>query len=388
MLVRPYSRPHQRHILIADDDRYNGGLLRKLLQSDYQITVVANGSEALDVIHHHAVDLLLADIRMPVMDGLELLHAIRTSNNLSYLPVILISGLTESEDVARGLALGANDYVTKPIDQQVALARVRTQMQLKELMDEHKQAIIELQSVQQMRDRFFNIASHDLKNPMNNIRMAEFLLRNYVQDEPEATMMLDNIELALEAMQEIVANFLDTAVLQSQALDLMFESVPVKDVIWDVIAQYEMTARKKMTTLNVGDSEGIVHADPRRLQQCIGNLVSNAIKYSPLNAVVHLWSELTQDGVRICVGDQGPGIPANEAERLFKEFGKLSTRPTAGESSTGLGLWIVKQLVVLQNGRVGFECPPQGGTIFWVEIPYAADQGAPGQSQPRYASTA
>jgi signal transduction histidine kinase len=116
---------------------------------------------------------------------------------------------------------------------------------------------------------------------------------------------------------------------------------------------------------------GVICADRQRTTQVLNNLLSNAIKYSPRGSTVTIWAENSEQSVHILVADQGPGIPAEERSRLFTQFGKLTTRPTEGENSTGLGLWIVKHLVTLQNGQVGVECPPEGGSIFWIELPAA-----------------
>src|SRR5690606_35087449 len=136
-----------------------------------------------------------------------------------------------------------------------------------------------------------------------------------------------------------------------------------------VVAIYTIPAQKKDIRFDAADLPGMVLADRARFNQVLNNLVSNAIKYSPPHSTVTLWSEIHSGIVRTHVADQGEGIPADERQKLFTEFGKLSTRPTAGESSTGLGLWIVKHLVSLQDGAVGVDCPPEGGSIFWVDLP-------------------
>jgi two-component system, sensor histidine kinase and response regulator len=382
----PYTRTQKRfHILIADDDFVTAVILRRMLEPEYRVTVVENGHLALDTLSRESIDLTIIDINMPIVDGFEVLKTIRNTPSYAYLPVILVSAMVDSDDIARGLKLGANDYLTKPIDRQITLARVNTQLQLKALMDAHQQAIEELQAAQQMRDRFFSIASHDLKNPMNNIRMAQFLLREYLEHIPNAMILLNNIDLSLESMQEIVHDFLDNAVLQGHALDLELECLKVEDLLWEVVMQYNISAHKKRILLDTGDVEGVVVGDRSRLTQALSNLVSNAIKYSPIDSVVTLCTAAYKDRIRINVSDHGPGIPDNEHDMLFKEFGKLSNRPTAGETSTGLGLWIVKQLVTLQNGCVGFESPANGGSIFWIEMPmWIPDNSAVSNNQDCY----
>src|SRR5690606_34073770 len=126
------------------------------------------------------------------------------------------------------------------------------------------------------------------------------------------------------------------------------DDVLVEDALWDVIIQFNISAQKKNIVLKLDEVAGHVRADSRRWVQALGNLVSNAIKYSPRDTVVKLSTQRKDDVIRILIQDQGPGIPEEERERLFSEFGKLSTTPTEGEGRTGLGLWIVKQLVTLQ----------------------------------------
>jgi two-component system, sensor histidine kinase and response regulator len=358
-----------RHILIADDERHSLILLQHILERDYQVTGVEDGREALQVLRQGVFDLVVTDINMPFIDGFGLLKAIRETPELAHLPVILISGLSDSEDIARGLKMGANDYLTKPVDTQITLARVGSQLQLKELVDAHKEAISELQAIQKMRDRFFRIASHDLKNPMNNIRMAQFLLRSNVGDNAESIKLLDNIEIALDTMQEIVRDFLETAALQSEAIDLELDRVEVDELLWEVLMQFNIAATKKDIQMDVQDSGLSVVGDRKRLSQIFSNLLSNAVKFSPHGRKVLLWAESRGDVVRVNVRDWGPGIPEDEREMLFREFSRLTPRPTGGENSTGLGLWIVKQLAVLQNGSVGADFPQEGGSIFWIDIP-------------------
>lgn len=369
--MQPIGYP-TAHLLIVDDDEALTVLLRGILEPHYHVTVNSNGQEALHLLPQHKYDLILCDIHMPDFDGFQVLAGVRNMPDYADTPVILISGVSDSSDIVRGLEKGANDYLSKPVDKQVALARIRTQLALKQSLDAQKQMIHELKNVQVMRDRFFHIASHDLKNPMNNIRMAHFLLRGMLEDDPSADVLLENIEIALDSMQSIVGDFLDLAAIQSQALDLKLDDVLVEDALWDVIIQFNISAQKKNIVLKLDEVAGHVRADSRRLVQALGNLVSNAIKYSPRDTVVTLSTERKDETIRILIQDQGPGIPTEERGLLFSEFSKLSTTPTEGEGRTGLGLWIVKQLVTLQNGLVGAEFPECGGSVFWVELPVAS----------------
>ncbi|MEZ4667947.1 MAG: hybrid sensor histidine kinase/response regulator [Anaerolineae bacterium] len=359
-------------ILAVDDESSNLLLLQRLLQRYYRVICAPNGQSALDMLAQMSFDLVLLDIMMPGLSGYQVLQKIRANADYAEMPVILISALNDSKDISAGLERGANDYIIKPIDPEVALARVHTQITLKKLQDERKQAMLELQAAQEMKNHLMRIASHDLKGPLQNISMVSSLLRKQKLDIPNAPAWLDALDASTDTMQTVIEDFLDTASLYNTQLDMTLVSVPIQTIVGNLIKQYQVHAARKEITLEMQDCSGRIMADPSRFAQALGNLISNAIKYSPFNTIVRIWTTQEFGQIYVCVADQGPGIPESERDKLFTQFGKLSTRPTDGENSTGLGLWIVKHVVNLQGGDTGVECPPEGGSIFWIQMPSAA----------------
>lgn len=356
------------HILVADDDVFNLQLLKRVLQHDYRVTTVSSGELALKALQCDTFDLAVLDVMMGLIGGFDVLEAIRQLPGGADMPVIMLSALSQTQDVVRGLQLGANDYITKPFDVDVVRARVERQLTIRQALAERQAMITHLKDAHEMKDHFLRIATHDLKSPLNNIRLAQYYLRDLVGQDPNAVSALDTIDETVNWMNRLVEDFLDTSLLKSGSAELQLTPVTVEEVLWQVVDQYNSSANRKNITLLFGSTEGVTLADRSRLMQIVANLVSNAIKYSPPNRFVTLSSEVRGDRVRISVADEGPGIPVEEQTGLFKAFGKLSPRPTAGESSSGLGLWIVKELAELHQGAVGIECPPDGGSIFWVEL--------------------
>ncbi len=359
----------QPRILAVDDDPINIELLKRMLGELYDLSTARSGREALSLLEQQSFDVMLLDIMMPGMSGLEVLEKVREKYPQTDLPVILVSALADTRDVVRGLKLGANDYITKPVDVNLARARVDTHLQIKWLSDERRSTIAELRELQKMHERFFRIASHDLKNPLNNIQMAYSLLRDMFPDREEVLNILNIMHTSLGNMWEVVEDFLDTIILRTNPENLLFECVSLSKLMFEVMMQYSISASNKNIKLEFGNTEGHTWGDPRRLRQIFTNLVSNAIKYSERGGEVLIWSETRADVVRIHIADRGPGIRPEERDKLFTEFGKLSNRPTAGEVSTGLGLWIVKHLSTLHNGTVGVDDREGGGSVFWVELP-------------------
>lgn len=363
--------PERARLLVVDDELMNRRLLERIFQREYTVVPASSGHEALEILEDTPIDVVLLDVMMPGLSGLQTLERIRKNPYTANLPVILVTAMVAKEDIVRGLQLGASDYVTKPIEQDVLAARVRTQVTLKRLMDEREAQLEELTRVQEMKDRFLQIASHDLKGPLGNVDMATHLIRRFIADidNPQAAHLLDLIEVSVETMKTVIADFLDAAALQTGGLQLKLEPISLEPAVLEIVDQYALRAHKKDITLHVAQLPGAIYVDLARFEQVMGNLISNAIKFSPHGATVSIWAETDHERTRIYIADQGPGIPQEERHHLFTQFGKLTPRPTDGESSTGLGLWIVKNLVRLLHGDVGVECPEEGGSVFWIELP-------------------
>lgn len=363
------AAPAVPHILLADDDSSNLVLLRRVLERDYKVTAVRNGDEAIAALSREKFHLAILDVVMGYTDGLQVLNFVRQMPEGADLPIILISAMARSEDIVRGLEMGANDYITKPFDVSVVRARVERQILIKQALDQRQAIISSLQDAQEMKDNFLRIATHDLKSPLNNIRLAQYYLRDIVGQDPTAATALDAIEETVDWMNALVQDFLDTSMLKNGKAELQLQPTSVADVTWQVVDRYSPTANRKDIMVLMGEMEGLALADPARLAQIIGNLLGNALKYSPHGACVALSAETRGSRIRISVSDEGPGIPPAQREKLFTAFGRVGAEASDGESSTGLGLWIVKELAELHGGEVGVVCPPDGGAIFWVEIP-------------------
>lgn len=375
---RPSSKSTPHHdsifrLLVVDDEPINRTLLKRLFDAEYAVFEASNGTEALHMIQQHNIDMVLLDVMMPGMSGFEMLEILRHKPETADLPVIMVSARADDQAIVQGLQLGANDYITKPINIDIARARVQAQAEKKRLSDHLKQTIGELKAAQKTRENFLRIVAHDLKGPLTNMRMGFYLLRDMIDYPDDAQEVLENIDTSLASMHDMINVFLDAATVEAGALNPNPVCLPVQDVIRRNLDQYALVAAKKRIRLHVEPDDHELFADPQLLSQIIGNLVNNAIKFAPPETCVTVWTEANRHWTRIHVADQGPGIPIDERGRLFEMFGKLSNRPTGTETSTGLGLWIVKHLTELLGGRVGAECPPDGGSIFWVMLPSCED---------------
>ncbi|MEO1287240.1 MAG: hybrid sensor histidine kinase/response regulator [Chloroflexota bacterium] len=364
-------------LLVADDDELSLMLIQQILHDVGDIDTVTNGRDALLKIEETEYDIVILDLMMPVMTGLDILQIIRSTKDISALPVILVSGIRDEEKVAWGIRMGANDYVSKPLDTNVMHARVNTQLRLKRLHDERNLLINRLQSASQLKTRMMQIASHDLKNPMNNLTMLTEIMMREADDNQKLTQMLQTQRDSLNTMVTVVNDFLDAS-QSTDGVSLQLERIHAIEILQQVVRQYSVMASSKQIDVKLRQIRGTVIGDERRLSQVIGNLISNAIKYSPTESDIYVYTEIDPEQMRwrLNVVDSGQGIPEEEQQYLFKPFSKskISTEPTAGEASTGLGLWIVAEMMKIQKGDVGMYNDPEGGACFWIELPLAPDE--------------
>lgn len=229
----------------------------------------------------------------------------------------------------------------------------------------------------QEKNEFLGIAAHDLKNPLAGIRSsAEILLRYYIQEE-RAAKFIQNIIVSTDQMLDIVTNLLDVNKIESGGYEVHIRRIPL-EVFDKKIENYQARAAEKAIMLSHEPIDAAILADEFALHQVFDNLISNAIKFSPkwskvaVRMVRHL-SESGEAKVRIEIQDEGPGLTEQDKLKLFSKFARLSAKPTGQESSTGLGLSIVKRLVEAMGGQVWCESEHGKGATFIVEFMEAVD---------------
>jgi hypothetical protein len=230
----------------------------------------------------------------------------------------------------------------------------------------------ELQRFNELRNTFLGIAAHDLRHPVGYIQLAAQLL----MDESLEPTGLDTLEI-IEGIQKqvdhmicLIDELLDVTSLDAGEVTLKKGLIEMKYFLGEVVARHTQNAAVKGTQIfldHVPDGMGM--ADHHRLNQVIDNLVSNAIKYSPPGSEIKVSARKSEQGWKVFVQDQGPGITFEDRERLFQDFARLSAKPTGGEKSTGLGLAIARRVVEAHGGEIGVDDAPGGGSIFWFTLP-------------------
>ncbi|MBN1310007.1 MAG: hybrid sensor histidine kinase/response regulator [Anaerolineae bacterium] len=363
-------------VLIVDDSiDAIASLADQLELEGFTAIPVNDGSTALEIIRSSPPDLVLMDVMMPGLTGMEVLQAIRDNPATAELPVILLTALDAPQDVVRGLELGASDYVTKPPQFEILVARVRTQLKIKRLQADQQRDLRQLQELDVLKNKFMRIAAHDLKSPLNNITLGVQILEQYgdelTQVDPDIQQILETIDSATTLMISIINGFLDFQAIQAGKLTLDTQPIQLNTIIKSVLQQFTPYADRKGITLQaeLGKRMPKCMADPDRLMQVINNLLGNAIKFSPKGNVVIIRTCVRGSYLRVEIEDHGPGIPAEDRPLLFQEFSMLKKQPDSMEAGSGLGLSIARNLVELHDGQIGVESTVGVGSTFWFELP-------------------
>jgi signal transduction histidine kinase len=215
------------------------------------------------------------------------------------------------------------------------------------------------------------IAAHDLRNPLSSIIGFAELIRTERESIDDARRHAGIIVAAAERTLKLVSDLLEASVLDAGQIKLQPVPCDLSVLLADAIGRVSTRTQAKQQQIDFRPTSGaIVLADVERLDQVFENLLTNAVKFSPLKGLIEVWIELDAERARVAIRDYGPGLSADNRRQLFKRFQRLSARPTGGESSTGLGLAIVKDLVELHGGNVRAESEGIGrGATFFVELP-------------------
>ena len=369
------AHPTPRIVIVDDSAASTDALATHMSLEGFHADTFNDPLEALEALRDDPPDLVLMDVMMPGMNGLAVLKALRAQPATAQVPVILLTALDDTDDIVRGLDLGANDYVTKPPQLELLAARVRTQLNLKRLQDQRERDIAELRRLNAIKDKFLQIAAHDLRTPVHNITLGlDLLTRHYQKSDckiAEFDTITRSMNNALGIMRSIVNDFLDLQAIRSGSIELEPQPMRLNALVESVLEQYAPHAQQKRIELRLGLDPDLPESigDPNRLTQVIANLVSNAIKFSPPGTVIGVRTRQVNRRQLLEVADSGPGIPQEEMPLLFQEFARLSPQPTGGEKSSGVGLSIARHLVELHGGTIGARSKLGHGSLFWVELP-------------------
>jgi len=371
-------------ILIVDD------LAEKLLvystllrDSDAEIVQASSGTEALKRVLEGSFAVILLDVNMPDMDGLETATLIRGHRNGRHTPIIFITSYADEVQIARGYELGAVDYIMTPVVASVLRTKVKVFVDLYEanaalaranqdLEARVKARTAELEQLSRLKDEFLATMSHELRTPLNAIFGWVTLLRTRRLDAPTQERALETIERNARAQKRLIEDLLDVSRIVTGKVALEIVTVDPRRVVEAALETMQPTAQAKgIHIVPVLDTAaGTVRGDFARLQQVMCNLLSNAIKFTPSGGRVEVCLARRNDEAEIAVSDSGQGIKPEFLPLVFDRFRQEDGSISRRHGGLGLGLAIVRHLVELHAGSVEAHSEGEGkGSRFVVRLP-------------------
>jgi signal transduction histidine kinase len=395
--VPKIDAPEARTLLVVDDQEGVIAAVVELFRGRYQVLGAHNVEEALEILRHGDIAVVMADQRMPQVSGSELLAQIATFD--PDVTRILMTGYPDLDAVMQAINQGKiYYYIPKPWEPSELEAIIDKAFEYHDLLRERRRLITELQqannaleakvlarteelqeknaaleAMNTLKNEFLGMAAHDLRSPIGNIQsLAELLLENHesirYEEYREVAVVIHKLA---RGMGNLLNDLLDITTIESGKIDLHLRPVSMSPYLVEIQHYHQRLAERKKIQLvtEVAENTPTVCFDQERIRQVLNNLLSNAIKFSPMHTLVRLTVLPTPTGVEFSVIDQGQGIRVEEQSKLFGAFQRTSAKPTAGEHSTGLGLSICKRIVELHGGTIGVESEMGRGSRFFFTLP-------------------
>lgn len=351
-------------ILIVDDEPNNFDVIETLLSiQGYQLYYASNGQEALSVLDTVNPDLILLDVMMPGLNGIDVCKKIKADLQWKIVPVIMVTALSSKEDLALCLEAGADDFISKPVNRLELCARVKSMLRIKQQHDTI-QHFSDLQrntinvlgrNLQELTGNLVLSLSQELNTPVNGISSIIELLRVNIKnmDTVEVQLLLDLADQSAHRLEDVTNRFL--LYLELELASLQPQSKPIEETYLPVAT---IQARLKSQAAKVNRKDDLVfdlqeigvRLSKRYFLVILQELVDNALKFSQTGSKITIQSQVINGMLEISVHDQGRGMTKQQIAKVgaFMQF----ERPNQEQSGTGLGLAIVKKIVEGAKGKL------------------------------------
>jgi len=358
-------------VLVVDDDVSNRSLLAEWLGAyGHQVSVAADGAEALASVERELPDAIILDVMMPGLDGFAVCERLKADPRTAVVPVLLLTALDEREDRLRGMRAAANDFLTKPADLPYVLLRVRNAIRMRQLNAEVEKKLREISREQQMRESLLHMIVHDLRTPLAGLDGFLQLLQMNAGEklEERPAHYLKQALHATHSLAHQIDLLLDIHRMEDGKMSVHLEPLDLVLVLDKALEPLRPLFGQRRLRLDIAPSLSPALGDGSLLVRVVSNLVGNAVAFtSPERGEITL-RVLTREGrARVEVEDNGPGIEPSKQEAIFEKFFQVGEH--VRNRSSGLGLAFCKLALEAQGGRIGVVSQAGLGSRFWFEVP-------------------
>jgi two-component system sensor histidine kinase/response regulator len=358
-------------LLVVDDDvpsrKMLGGILRN---AGYEVTLAADGPEAIELARKVQPDVVLLDVMMPRMSGHEVCEILKNDPRTRLSQVMLVSALDGTPDKVEGLDIGADDYVTKPIRREEFLAKVRALLRVRRLLDDLESArreLAERNGELEIKKTLAQALVHDLKNPLTGVLGNLDLME--LPGGKDTSTLIKRTRRAAQRMQQMVSNLIDVAALEEGRVSINRERVDLAELTLRSTEEAESIGHaRNVSLLCTHVATARLDGDAQLLRRMIDNLVSNAVAHSPEGGTVAITAQPVSGGVEWTISDEGPGIPEELRRRVFDKYAQGDQQQTGVMANRGLGLTLCRMVADAHRGEIGIETAAGGGTLMRIRM--------------------
>ena len=380
-------------ILVADDIPANVELLLDQLESlGYDTITAVDGPSAVAAAFEHLPDLCILDVSMPAGDlgvddrstGFEVCRRIKRDPRTSRIPVIFVTALNDTSDRLRGIEAGGDDFLTKPHNRLVLGARVRSLLKLKAATDALEDSLRKLRELEKVRDDLMKMIVHDLKTPLTSVLATLEMLAD--GDFGLVTMpqkaAIGDAETKSEDLLALIDDILEVARIEEARISLTLAPMAPGALLAELIHEWGHRFQQERTaaSVSVADDAPIFAGDKGLIKRVFSNLIQNAVTHSSQPVHLELSARRARNGVLFTVSDNGPGIPPEYHDLIFRKFGQVEMPRSPRTRSSGLGLTFCKLVVERHGGRIWVKSEEGRGSSFYIELP--SDPAAPETAKP------
>jgi len=360
---------HGAHVLVVEDDPVTLKYLTGVLElHHYRLTTVTTAREAMAALDRELPDLLMLDLQLPDVYGLEVCTYLRQLLGGEDIPVLVVTVEDGRDGHARSVRAGADDFLRKPILAAELVTRTRSLMRQRFMRRElraDREAILGLHA---QKENLLQYVAHDMKNLLGATQ-ATLALMNETDDAALHLRGRERMAESMGAMAAMVKDLLDISIGDQVDLKADLQTLELGPWLEKVIHQFESLAARRKRRFHLAFTPGLqVEADPHLLCRLVSNLFENAIRWAPEGSLIEVvaWSDEGGPKIRVC--DQGPGIPPELKDEIFDRFARLKN-PMGGRSGRGLGLAFCRLVMTMHGGRIWVEDNEPTGSRFVLELP-------------------
>jgi two-component system sensor histidine kinase/response regulator len=359
-------------VLVVDDTEANIDILVETLGSDYDVSVAMDGETAIESVADEKPDLILLDIMMPDMDGYEVCMKLKSNHRTSNIPIIFVTAKDQVEDESKGFELGCVDYITKPVSPSIVLARVKTQLALKQALETLQSQNTELRAAAKLREDVERITRHDLKNPLTAIFVGVSLLESDASiDDDDAEESLSMINEAAHDMLKMINASLDLFKMEQDLYKPKLVNVDIINIIHRIKRDLRSYISLKQSNIEVvlkdrpidTNTTFNVSGETLLLYSMLANLVKNALEATPDAEAISISLTEKKGQAMIHIHNTG-SVPKELRKNIFQKYVTFGKK-----GGTGLGTYSAKLIAQTLGGNISMNSSETDGTTFSIILP-------------------